>query len=167
MLAMIAAVAVKGEAEKPATAIAYAVQLYEAACEMLEREARYQAAIDRENQAIAHIPCPKKFPAPLNDFLKLIVNPKTIKNSESRFREYLDDEIKRQCGNGKDALVEADRETAVSDQLAEWRASGVTDVNSWFRLVRQYRYWWAVKDRAKKSASGKAGAIAKKMKNSG
>jgi hypothetical protein len=88
-LALIAATVSKVGSEEPAIAVAYAAMLYDAACAHLERKARYLAARKREVEAMADIPQPDKFPAPFDDFLRLIVGGKTLADRTKRFRDFL------------------------------------------------------------------------------
>jgi hypothetical protein len=93
-LAMIAATLAKGGTEQPATAVEYAVKLYEAACGKLQSKIRLSAAYKAEAEKMASIPRPKQFPAVFDDFLRLIVRAKTLEEGAGRFRDYYRDQVK-------------------------------------------------------------------------
>ena len=100
-LAMIAAALAKGLTEKPATAIQYASDLYDAACARLEMKSRYLTARKNEIEAMSDIPRPKKFPATLNEFLSLIVSARTPADSMKRFRDYVRYQVENFITMGK------------------------------------------------------------------
>ena len=93
-LAMIAATLAKGVVGKPATAIANAAALYDAACDHLESKARVLATRQMKAKEKATLPVPKKFPATFNDVLKFIVSGRP-EDKKHRFKQYLRDDLTR------------------------------------------------------------------------
>jgi hypothetical protein len=135
-LALIAATIANGGSEKPATAIAYAARLYEAACEHLEWKIRYRAVRERETEAMNRIPQPDKFPAPFKDFLRLIVRGKTPADRTKRFRDYLRDQVKQECGGGKIEDYPKWAEWAAKKHLEETTPEELRDPK-WAKMTKQ------------------------------
>jgi len=100
-LALIAANVASGTNLKPAEAVGYAAALYDEARAKLEQAMKLGAAYVREAEAWAAIQHPENFPAPLDDFLRLIVHAKTPALGKKRYCDFLRDRVKGFCANGK------------------------------------------------------------------
>ena len=131
-LAMIAATCSKGGGEEPGIAVAYAAKLYRAACDRLDSEKRLAQATEEER---ATLPIPPTFPASYDEFLRLVVKGKTIKEGNDRFREYWRDLY-------KDNLTGAELENAVALNEKEYRR-GFHTPDDWLNMARKYVQWWA------------------------
>src|SRR5437016_1872330 len=100
-LALIGANVARGGSLKAREAVTYAAELYDEACARLEHATKLQDAYSREAAMFAGIPHPEKFPAPFDDFLRLIVRAKTPADATKRFRDFLRDRLKRSCVFGR------------------------------------------------------------------
>jgi hypothetical protein len=102
MVALIAANLFKaGTQHSVAGAVTNALMLYDEARTRLTGAMKLQAAYEREAAAWGDVPRPAKFPASLDDFLRLIVRAKTPADQMKRFRDFLRDRWKRLAGNGQ------------------------------------------------------------------
>ena len=158
-LALIAALVARGEAKRPARAVAEALELYYEACTVIDWKTRLQAAYAREAEAETSVPQPAKFPAPLEDFLRLIVKAKTPADGTKRFRDFLRDRCKRFCVNvstdERQKIGQQRLENQVAEQLKEYQRRSFPNRQTWYLLTKEYLIWWAEQKRKKAQAAAR------------
>jgi len=147
-LALIAATVSKGIDLEPRLAVDHALKLWKSAREKLAGDVKEPAPVPQEPapapKESAPVPkhvetiqttdggsLPPAFPATFDEFLRLVVNGKTLADSTKRFRDFL--------RSNSATEAEADK------RLANLAGEGFKDLKSWQVTALEYREWWESK----------------------
>jgi hypothetical protein len=91
------------------------------------------------------VPLPESFPAPLSDFLRLVVATDGTGEPEVRFRAYLFDRTQRSFADGQFRFDSPEQQ---QDAIEKWSAArlaeyqqGFRDAESWQSTARAFRAW--------------------------
>jgi hypothetical protein len=155
-LAILAATVARGTEKTPLEAIAYALDLWRDSGEVLWRG----GALSLQHERAANAPAvrkswreagmmPPRFPATLDNFLRLIVRAKTPADSMKRLRDFFRDQHARNPELYEDA---AERIGMMKD--FDKRGGYFTDFSRWHSMAGAYEIWWA--DRKSQSAHDSA-----------
>jgi hypothetical protein len=154
-LAMLAATVTR-EGKEPLAAVDYAWNLWCTSGEVIQRDGSTAALILERacnDEAVRKSwrdegVMPKKFPATLNDFLRIIVRAKTPADSMKRLRDFFRHE---QAENPDLYRDPADR---IAEMKARDQDGGYfADFNTWRSLTRIYEGWWRSQKSSKASES--------------
>jgi hypothetical protein len=142
-LALLAATIAHGTRTSANKVVKYAYELWSEAGNLLSPGTRYQYELVRrgvvENSEqvkkqiaeIAGIGTPRKFPATLKDFLRLIVNARNRKAAMERYQNFLSAQLKAENSEEKvESVFERDE------------TNGFPDVDSWKIWAKRYLHWW-------------------------
>ncbi|MBI5688303.1 MAG: hypothetical protein HZC54_24790 [Verrucomicrobia bacterium] len=170
-LALIAATASRGLKTPPDKAVEYAAALYDAAVMQLNEmeEETKEGAEFFENVFSGQLP--DECPAPLDEFLRLVVKAKTLADGTKRFRDFLRFEVglfreparlekekplfqvprwmeyqpfhSPRWGWSKTLRAnESDADKGAISLLAYFRQHGILSGFEWFVLTKTYETWW-------------------------
>jgi hypothetical protein len=91
------------------------------------------------------VPLPESFPAPLSDFLRLVVATDGTGEPEVRFRAYLFDRTQRSFADGQFRFDSPEQQ---QDAIEKWSAArlakyqaGFSTADEWCSLARAFRAW--------------------------
>ncbi len=120
------------------------------------------AELASANERLKDIPLPRKFPATLKDFLRLVVQAKTTTDGTKRLRDFYRSEQRQRYGKrelldtftteevnqlaaGTPVLWRRDTkeiEDWAANQIKGWKEGGFRTESLWTNEARRYRLWW-------------------------
>lgn len=144
------------------------------------RDAQAASCSETDTTVSDTIPLPKKFPAKLKDFLRLVVCARTEADATKRLRDFYRDELRRWFGKPKllDTFTAVEIQALRAGGTVEWRCDtneieerAAAHVKGWKEagfgkeggqqkweaLARRYQSWWKEQLSAKRREAGKKG----------
>lgn len=148
----LALIAAATQRANPTEAVQHALALWHEAGETLE--------------AVANngVPLPPKFPATLDDFLRIVVAARTPADATKRLRDFYTEEHARPL-IFRGEVSNEDFEQAgkkASYEIQGWKDGGFRDAKQWRSLASRYLLWWTIQKSVKAQASAlKRGRLVK------
>lgn len=144
-LALIAANTVKLDGRKtPREVVEHAYSLLVEARELIGRQRKMREDSERWKIERRVFPQPRKFPATLDDFLRIIVRGRSRAESEKRFREFLEFSIYFERKSLSDAgeKIKSSLKSDVEYAYQRTKREGWDCFTAWWQSVNEYRKYW-------------------------